>query len=129
ALPICSDPNTFTATLNGHNEVPVVHTKGTGSLTLTVDPVAKTMTFTLTYSGLNNPAMAAHVHLGQPNVNGGVVFFFCGGPTTGPPPKPACPAGTTTPATVTGTVNAGDILAPMNQGLTAGAFDGIVEEM
>jgi hypothetical protein len=115
--------NVFTASLNGHNEVPAVHTKGTGNLTLTINP-DNTMSFTLTYSGLNNPALVAHVHFGQPNVNGGVVFFFCGGGG-----KPACPAGTTTPATVTGTVAAADIMAPANQGLAAGDIAGMIQEI
>jgi CHRD domain len=114
--------NVFTASLNGHNETPAVHTKGTGSLTLTINP-DNTMSFTLTYSGLNNPALVAHVHFGQPNVAGNVVFYFCGGP------KPACPAGTTTPATVTGTVTAADILAPAGQGLAAGDIAGMIEEI
>ena len=117
------DGNVFTASLNGHNETPAVHTKGTGNLTLTIN-ADNTMSFTLTYSGLNNPALVAHVHFGQPNVAGGVVFFFCGGGG-----KPACPAGTTTPATVTGTVTAADILAPANQGLAAGDIAGMIEEI
>jgi hypothetical protein len=112
----------FTASLNGHDETPAVHTKGTGDLTLTINP-DNTMSFTLTYSGLNNPALVAHVHFGQPNVAGGVVFFFCGGP------KPACPAGTTTPATVTGTVTAADIMAPAGQGLAAGDIAGMIQEI
>jgi CHRD domain len=114
--------NVFTASLNGHNETPAVHTKGTGNLTLTINS-DNTMSFTLTYSGLNNPALVAHVHFGQPNVAGNVVFFFCGGP------KPACPAGTTTPATVTGTVTAADIMAPAGQGLAAGDIAGMIEEI
>lgn len=114
--------NVFTASLNGHNETPAVHTKGTGDLTLTIN-ADNTMSFTLTYSGLNNPAQAAHVHFAQPNVAGGIVFFLCG------TPKPACPAGTTTPATVTGTVAAADILAPTGQGLTAGDITGFIQEI
>jgi CHRD domain len=114
--------NVFTASLIGHNETPAVHTKGTGELTLTINP-DNTMSFTLTYSGLNTPAAVAHVHFGQPNVAGGVVFFLCGGT------KPACPAGTTTPATVTGTVAAADILAPTGQGLAAGDIAGMIEEI
>jgi CHRD domain-containing protein len=114
----------FTASLNGHNETPAVHTKGTGNLTLTIN-ADNTMSFTLTYSGLNNPAAVAHVHFGQPNVAGGVVFYFCGGGTK---PTP-CPPGTTSPATVTGTVAASDILAPTGQGLNAGDIAGFIQEI
>jgi hypothetical protein len=117
--------NQFTARLNGHNETPAVHTKGAGTLSLTIN-ADNTMTYTLTYSGLNTAAAMAHVHFGQPNVAGGIVFFLCGGGS-----KPACPAGTTTPATVTGTIAAADMLAPTPnaQGLTAGDLVGFEQEI
>src|SRR5262249_23657108 len=54
----------FTAKLAGANEVPRVHSAGKGMLSLTINP-DKTMSFTLTYSGLNAAAQVAHVHLGQ----------------------------------------------------------------
>src|SRR5262249_7901044 len=76
-------------------------------------------------SGLSSAALQAHVHFGQPNVNGGVVFFFCGGGS-----KPACPAGATTPATGNGTIAASDILAPPpSQGLTPGGPTGRIQEI
>ena len=117
-----SNQNQVTAFLKGHNEVPVVHTNGTGKLTLTINS-DNTIAYTLTYSGLNNPATVAHVHIGQPNVNGGVVFFFCGGP------KPPCPAGQTTTATVTGTVTGADIMPQVAQGIAAGDLAGVVQEI
>jgi hypothetical protein len=109
--------------LIGHNEVPAVHTAGQGRLELTVND-NNTLSFELTYSGLNTAAMASHAHFGQPNVNGGVSFFFCGGGG-----KPACPAGTSSPATVTGTVAAADVLALPTQGLAAGDLAAIVKEI
>ena len=117
-------PNRFTTVLVGHNEVPAIHTNGMGKLTLTLND-NNTISFELTYANLSSPAAQAHVHFGQPNVNGGVVFFFCGGP------KPACPAGnTSTPATVTGTIAAADVLAQNpNQGIAAGDLAGVVSEM
>src|ERR1041385_5538154 len=41
----------FTASLNGHNEVPAVHSSGKGTLSLTIN-ADNTMSFTLTYSNL-----------------------------------------------------------------------------
>src|SRR5690242_1636752 len=115
--------NQFRATLIGHNETPAVHTSGRGKLVLTLNTNG-TLSYTLTYSGLNSAAAMAHVHFGQPNVAGGISFFLCGGGS-----KPACPAGTSSTATVTGTVAAGDIQAITTQGLAAGDMAAIVAEM
>jgi hypothetical protein len=117
--------NQFTAVLNGHNEVPATHSAAQGRLTLTVN-ADNTMAFELTYSGLANAATAAHVHFGQPLVNGAVSFFFCGGGG-----KAACPAGTAAagPATVTGTITAADVAAIPSQLLPAGDLAAIVDEI
>src|SRR5262245_19936842 len=76
----------FQANMIGHNEVPAVHTKARGHVTLTIADDEKSISYKLTYSGLNSPPLFSHTHFGQPNVNGGVSFFFCGGGG-----KPACP--------------------------------------
>jgi hypothetical protein len=119
-----SDRNEFEADLIGHNEVPVVHTKGVGHLSLKLSDDQKSIVFTLTYSGLNNPnVLFAHVHVGQPNVNGAVSFFFCGGGG-----KPACPSDTSA-GPVTGTITAADVQAIGTQGMPAGNLDAILEEI
>jgi hypothetical protein len=115
--------NQFTAKLIGHNETPAVHSAGRGTLALTIN-ANNTLSYTLSYSGLNTAAAVAHVHFGQPDVAGGVSFFLCGGS------KPACPAGTTSSVvTVTGTVAASDVLALPTQGLAAGDMAAIVAEI
>jgi hypothetical protein len=118
-----SGKNQFRARLIGHNETPAVHTAGRGNLVLTIN-TNNTLSYTLTYSGLNTAAGAAHVHFGQPDVVGGVSFFLCGGGS-----KPACPAGTSTTATVTGTVAPADVQAITTQGLAAGDLAAIVKEI
>src|SRR6185503_473949 len=80
----------------------------------TIDEEASTIEYELSYADLNGPVVVAHVHLGQRNVSGGVMFFLCGGGT-----KPACPPA---PATVTGTVVVSDIVGPGGQGITLGEF-------
>jgi hypothetical protein len=118
-----SGGNQFKAKMIGHNEVPVVHTKGSGRLTLTIADDEKSISFKLTYSGLNSAPLFSHVHIGQPNVNGGVSFFFCGGGG-----KPACPASaTTTP--VTGTVVAADVAGLGTQGMPAGDLGAVIQEI
>jgi hypothetical protein len=118
-----SDRNEFNADMIGHNEVPVVHTNGSGHVTLQIADDEKSITFTLTYSGLNSAPLFSHIHIGQPNVNGGVSFFFCGGGG-----KPACPASaTTTP--VTGTVTAADVAGLGTQGMPAGDLGAVIQEI
>jgi hypothetical protein len=53
-------------------------------------------------------------------VNGGVVFFLCGGGG-----KPACPASTS--GTVTGTVLAADVVALAAQGIAAGDLAAVLQ--
>lgn len=106
------------ANLKGFNEVPAVSSFGSGSFTATIDTNAETITYELSYGGLNSTAMAAHIHLGQRGANGGVIAFLCGGGD-----KPACPAGTGGTESVSGVIDAADIIGPAGQGIAAGEFD------
>ncbi len=111
--------------LTGFQETPLtLFSNGTGSFKAAIDKSATPpkITFELTYSGLSAPAAASHIHFGSRFTSGGVVAFLCGGS------KPACPPGTTTEATVTGTIIAADVLAQVpNQGIPAGGFDQLVK--
>lgn len=111
--------SSLSASLSGFNEVPPKATDGTGLFQAKASD--GTIVFTLTYSGLSTPAFMAHFHFGQPRVNGGVYVWLCGPPGT--PAKTTCPAGTTEPATVTGTITAADVVATVpDQGIKAGDF-------
>jgi hypothetical protein len=110
----------FGATLIGLNEVPSLNTPGHADLALTVTDT--TIAFTLNYSGLTGAPMAAHIHIGQPGVNGGVSVFFCGGGG-----KPACPA--TNSGTVTGTIAAADVQAIPSQGFAAGDIAPVIDAL
>jgi hypothetical protein len=110
-------------TLSGFNEVPPINSQGSGRFQATI--FSDHLTYTLTYSGLTSDATQAHVHFGQPGVNGGVYFFLCSNVGT--------PAGITTPAcpvsggTVTGTIKAADIISVPTQNITAGDFASAVK--
>jgi hypothetical protein len=110
----------FTAKLGGFQEAPAVVSAGTGHARLTISDDKKSITWELTYSGLegstipNGQVTQAHVHVGQPNVSGGVAVFFCGGPLPpGPITRPACPAF----GTISGTWHAEDVVGPTTQGV------------
>jgi hypothetical protein len=109
------------ANLTGFQEVPAVSSFGSGTFTAVIDDDAQTITYELSYGGLNSTAIAAHIHLGQRGANGGVSAFLCGGGD-----KPPCPAGTGATETVSGVVDAADVIGPAAQGIAAGEFDELV---
>jgi hypothetical protein len=112
----------FNARLDGFQEVPSKLTNGTGTFRAVLSPDGTQLSYTLTYSGLSTSALAAHIHFAQSGVSGGIFAFLCGGGG-----KPAClPAG----GTVTGTIMATDIVAPVpDQGLAAGDLAGAVRAL
>jgi hypothetical protein len=99
------------AKLVGFQEVPALNTPGHADFTATMTNTQ--ITFKLVYADLTGPPSAAHIHVGQRGVNGGVSVFFCGGGG-----KPACPASNS--GTVSGTIVAADVLGPTTQGFNTG---------
>lgn len=98
------------ARLGPFGEVPAVSSTGSGEFTATVGD--DTIEYELTYAGLEGTTVvAAHIHLGQKDVNGGVSAFLCGGGD-----KPPCPL----EGTVRGTIDADDVIGPVGQGIAAG---------
>jgi len=112
---------TLQAEMSGFQEVPAISTTGSGEFRAKISNDETSIEFELSYSDLEGitppPAtapLAAHIHLGQRGVNGGVSIFLCGGGG-----KPACPP---QPATVTGTLDASGVGGPAGQGIAAGEF-------
>jgi CHRD domain-containing protein len=107
--------------MSGYLEVPSISTTGRGTIEVRINN-SSTIEYKLTYSRLSSAAAAAHIHLAQPSVSGGIVAFLCGGGD-----KPACPAGTSsTPTSVSGTIDSGDILALAAQGIAAGEIAEVI---
>ena len=52
----------FTTALKGADEVPPNATTGTGAVDAVLDTDTKSFSYTVTYSGLTGPAVAAHFH-------------------------------------------------------------------
>jgi CHRD domain len=112
----------FHASLQGFDEVPAVSTTGTGTFEATLDTVRGhvVIRYVLQYSGLEGTAMAAHIHFGQPDVNGGVSAFLCGGGD-----KPACPPS----GVVRGVVDRADVIGPEGQGIAPGEIEELIAAM
>ena len=103
--------------LHGYEEVPVVSSTGSGTFRATVAPSGDGFAYRLSYSGLEGNVTQAHIHLGQPSVNGGISVFFCTNLGNGPAGTQACPP---SPATVTGTIAPADVIGPAVQGIAPG---------
>jgi hypothetical protein len=109
--------------LTGYQEATPAGTASTASGTFeaTIDEDAPSITYKLTYVGLSGPALFSHIHFGNRYDSGGIAAFLCGGGS-----KPPCPAGTTTEATVTGTITPADVIGPTGQGIGPGDFDKLI---
>jgi hypothetical protein len=113
-------------------EVPAVSSVAKGRFKATIDRENQTISFELSYEGLEAAPAQAHIHIGQRRVNGMITVFLCGNPPTVPPaefPQPQpCPA---SPATITGVLTAANIIGPAAQGIApslggANEFDEVV---
>jgi CHRD domain len=109
------------ARLTGYEEVPALSSPATGRFSATSD--GDTITYTLTYTDFPTPVLQSHIHFGQKGVSGGVSIFLCTNLGNGPAGTPACPPDG---GTVTGTVDASDVVGPAAQGIAPGEWSEIV---
>jgi hypothetical protein len=116
-------------------EVPSVSSVARGRFKATIDRANQTISYELSYEGLEAGPTQAHIHVGQRRVNGGISVFLCGNPPTVPPatfPQPqACPPA---PATITGVLTAANVVGPEAQGIApalngANDFDELVDKI
>ena len=98
------------ATLTGDEEVPVVSTVASGDFRAKISFDEQSISYVLTYSGLQGTVTQSHIHVAQPSVNGVIVIWLC---QTATNPSPI--AGTQTcpqSGTISGTITAADVVAP-----------------
>jgi hypothetical protein len=114
------------AQLEGFQEVPVVSTTGTGEFLARIASDDSSIDYILSYEGLENAVAQAHIHLGQRSVNGGIVIFLCTNLGNGPAGTQPCPP---SPATITGTITAGDVVPVASQGIAAGDLAEVLRAM
>jgi hypothetical protein len=71
------------AELKPTEEVPALSSPAaSGRFKATIDADNQTISYELSYDGLQAPALQAHIHIGQRRVNGGISVFLCGNPPT-----------------------------------------------
>jgi hypothetical protein len=121
---------TFGARLRGFEEVPSISTAGQGFFFATLNPAGTALDFALFYLSLQGSVAQAHIHVGNPGVNGGIVLFFCTNlaPPAGVPVPPACPSAAGV-NTVTGALTASNVITQTGQGISAGDFAEAIRAM
>ncbi|MCI0489700.1 MAG: CHRD domain-containing protein, partial [Blastocatellia bacterium] len=97
-------------------------TSGKGAFILRINNDETELSYELSYSDLEGEVAQAHIHLGQSGVIGGVMVFLCSN-VGGPPGTQLCPP---SPATVSGTLTAADVIGPSGQGIAAGEFAEVI---
>lgn len=115
----------FSANLDGFEEVPAVSTRGSGRFDADLLDDG-TIAYELRYSGLEHAVTQAHIHFGQAGVNGGISVFLCTNLDNGPQGTQACPKGD---GEITGVIAADDVIGPAAQGIAPGQFGELLEAM
>ncbi len=112
-----SDDRTVHVRLNGYNEnLQALSTSGRGHLWLRTHEDG--FRYKLRYQGLEGDVTQAHLHFGRFYQNGGISVWLCQTEAVpGPEGTPMCPA---PGGTVSGSVQAGDVIGPTTQGIEPG---------
>lgn len=119
-----SGGSSFQAFLMGYEEVPAVSTPARGTFKARLKDGA--VQWRLSYRNLEGAVLQAHVHFGQFAVNGGVSAFLCSNLADAPASVQRCPPA---PATITGTIEADDVVGPAAQGIEPGELDELLAAM
>jgi hypothetical protein len=79
-------PHNWVAHLTGDDEVPSNASKGQGQVKFQLSADGTVLSWRLIASNIENPFMA-HIHLGAPGVNGGIVLWLHGTPPANSNPQ------------------------------------------
>jgi hypothetical protein len=117
------------ARLTGFQEVPSVSTPARGRFRGQISKDEQFIDYELRYEGLQNTITQAHIHFAQKSVNGSIVIWLCGTASNpGPAGTQTCPS---SPATITGTITAANVIAASqaNQLILAGELAKVIDAM
>ncbi len=112
--------------LRAFEEVPAISSLGDGRFTAQLSGGETSLSYELDYSRMQGTVAQAHIHIAQKGVNGGIMIFLCSNLGNGPAGTQACPP---SPGSISGTVDAGDVLAVNAQGIAPGEFAEVVRAM
>lgn len=115
------DDDRIVVRLRSYEEVPAVSSVASGLFRARINDAAGTITYELSYQGLQGDVRQSHIHFGQRSVNGGISVFLCQ-TATNPDPTGGAPTCGASPATITGILTAANIIGPTGQGIAATEF-------
>jgi hypothetical protein len=121
------DGRKLRAKVKGFQEIPTLSTPGKGEFDARISKDGASVDYVLSYEDLEANVLQAHIHLGAPAFNGGIMVFLCTNLGNGPPGTPLCPpAG----GTVEGTFTAAEVVGGAEaQGVLAGEFAEVIRAM
>jgi hypothetical protein len=128
APPALGADRNFKTDLESYQEVPSISSTASGDFEARLSRDETTLTYTLTYGGLQSDVRQSHIHFGQHSVNGNIVVFLCQTEASPDPTglAPTCPQ----EGTVTGTLTAANMTgASAGQGIAAGEFAELVDAL
>src|ERR1700741_5237166 len=67
----------FETQLKSYSEVPAVSSTASGRFKASVERKSASISYELSYRGLQGEVRQAHIHLGQKGVNGAIMVFLC----------------------------------------------------
>jgi hypothetical protein len=107
-------------------EVPAIHSLGNGTFTATLNDANTQLNWEFTFGDLGGSVTQAHIHFAQPGVNGGIMVFLCTNLANGPIGTQTCPSAG---GTISGVLDASDVVGPTSQGMTVGNFGPVVRAL
>ncbi len=122
----------FSEFLNGLKEATaVVSTTGTGTFRATINHDETEINYVLTFQDLEGDVRQAHIHIGHPQNQGGIVLWLCDSATNQSPSTstPECTQDdplNLRAGRVTGTLTADDVQAQTGNGIDAGEFAEVI---
>jgi len=119
----------FRADLKGFEEIPTLSTPGTGRFEARLSHDGQSVDYELEYQDTESDVLQAHIHLGAPAFNGGIMVFLCSN-LVDPAPPPGtqpCPA---SGGIIQGTFSAANVIGgAAAQGVSPGEFEEVIRAM
>lgn len=117
----------FREFLNGYKEaINPISTTGTGTFHATISDDETSISYELTFANLEGDVLQAHIHIGHPQNQGGIVLWLCGSVTNpGPAGTPRCNENDPNDnrnGKVSGTLTVDNIQPQANNGIAAGEW-------